>query len=197
MFDRARLIAGETLLMHGGSSGIGSVAIQLAKAFGATVYTTVGNDEKAAFCHQLGADAVINYRTEDFVERIASLTNGEGVDVVLDMVGGDYIPKNIACLAVDGRHVSIAFLNGPKVEMNMLPVMLKRLTLTGSTLRARSNEFKGNIAANLTKHVFPLIEAGKIKPQIHSAFPLEQAPKAHQLMESSQHMGKIMLEVGS
>lgn len=195
VFDRAKLAPGETLLVHGGSSGIGSVAIQLAKAFGAKVITTVGNDDKAAFCRELGADTVINYREEDFAEVVQKVTDGAGVNVVLDMVGGDYVPKNIACLAPDGRHVSIAFLRGPAVEMNMLPVMLKRLTLTGSTLRARDNTFKGAIAEALAAKVWPLLESGKVSPVIDSVFALEDASKAHALMDSSNHKGKIMLEV--
>ena len=195
LFDRAGLTAGETLLVHGGSSGIGSTAIQLAKAFGARVITTVGNAEKAEFCKKLGADVVVNYREGDYVEAVKDFTEGTGVNVVLDMVGGDYIAKNIECLAVEGRHVSIAFLQGPQVTMNMLPVMLKRLVLTGSTLRARDNAFKGAIAANLQKHVWPLMEAGKVAPVIDSTFPLDQAADAHARMETSPHMGKIMLEV--
>jgi len=195
VFDRAKLGPGETLLVHGGSSGIGSVAIQLAKAFGAKVITTVGSDDKAAFCRELGADTVINYREEDFAEVVNKVTDGAGVNVVLDMVGGDYVPKNIACLAPDGRHVSIAFLRGPAVEMNMLPVMLKRLTLTGSTLRPRDNAFKGAIALALQKRVWPLLETGKVSPVIDSVFPLEEASKAHALMDSSNHKGKIMLTV--
>lgn len=195
VFDRAKLAPGETLLVHGGSSGIGSVAIQLAKAFGAKVITTVGSDDKAAFCRDLGADTVINYREEDFAEVVNKVTDGAGVNVVLDMVGGDYVPKNIACLAPDGRHVSIAFLRGPTVEMNMLPVMLKRLTLTGSTLRPRDNTFKGSIAEALAAKVWPLLESGKVSPVIDSVFALEDASKAHALMDSSNHKGKIMLEV--
>lgn len=195
LFDRAGLKKGETLLVHGGSSGIGSTAIQLAKAFGAKVVTTVGNAEKADFCRNLGADLVVNYKEEDFVDAVHAFTDGAGVNVVLDMVGGDYIEKNIACLAVEGRHVSIAFLQGQQVTFNMMPVMLKRLVLTGSTLRARDNAFKGEIATQLKTHVWPLMEAGKVAPVIDSVFPMDEANKAHALMESSTHMGKIMLEV--
>lgn len=195
VFDRAGLRAGESILVHGGSSGIGATAIQLAKAFGATVLTTAGSDEKIAFCAELGADKCINYRTQDFVEEVLAATGG-GVNVVLDMVGGDYIGKNIMCLAPDGRHVSIAFLGGPQVEMNMMPVMLKRLTLTGSTLRPRDNAFKGAIADALKAQVWPLLEAGKAKPVIDSVFALKDADKAHALMEASTHKGKIILEVG-
>ncbi len=194
VFDRAVLSSGETLLVHGGSSGIGSTAIQLAKAFGAGVITTVGSEEKADFCRKLGADLVINYRTQDFEKEVLEFTDGKGVNVVLDMVGGDYVPKNIACLAPDGRHVSIAFLNGPSVEMNMLPVMVKRLTLTGSTLRPRDNEFKGEIAKALGTSVWPLLEKGTVKPVVDTILPLEKAADGHRLMESSGHMGKIMLE---
>jgi len=195
LFDRAGLRLGETLLVHGGSSGIGSTAIQLAKAFGATVITTVGSAEKADFCRGLGADLTINYRTQDFEACVADYTGGAGVNVVLDMVGGSYIAKNIQCLAPDGRHVSIAFLGGPQVEFNMLPVMLKRLTLTGSTLRPRDNAFKGAIAAALQKNVWPLLEKGTVKPVIDTVLPLRDAGAGHALMESSGHMGKIILEI--
>lgn len=195
VFDRGVLQAGESFLVHGGSSGIGSVAIQLAKAFGASVYTTAGSDEKCTFCTGLGADLAINYKEKNFVDEILKATDGKGVDVVLDMVGGDYISQNINCMAMDGRHVSIAFLNGPMVELNMLPVMLKRLTLTGSTLRARDNTFKGAIAENLKSKVWPLLDAGKVKPQIHKIFPLADAAKAHKMMEESTHMGKIILAI--
>lgn len=195
LFDRAGLGEGETLLVHGGSSGIGSTAIQLAKAFGARVLTTVGNDEKGKFCQSLGADLVINYRDQDFEAAVGEYTQNEGVNVVLDMVGGDYIAKNINCLAPEGRHVSIAFLNGPKVEFNMMPVMLKRLVLTGSTLRPRDNAFKGAIAQALEQKVWPLLSAKTVGPVIDTVFALDQANEAHRLMESSNHMGKIMLEV--
>lgn len=193
VFDRAGLVAGESLLVHGGSSGIGSVAIQLAKAFGAKVYTTAGSAEKCTFCTGLGADLAINYKEKNFVDDVLKATDGKGVDVVLDMVGGDYINRNINCMAIDGRHVSIAFLGGPSLEINMLPVMIKRLTLTGSTLRARDNTFKGAIANTLKNKVWPLLAAGKVSPQIHKVFPLEEAAKAHQMMEESRHMGKIIL----
>lgn len=194
VFDRAGLSSGETFLVHGGSSGIGSTAIQLAKAFGATVLTTVGSAEKAAFCTELGADLAINYRETDFEEAVSEFTGGAGVNVVLDMVGGEYVQKNINCLAPDGRHVSIAFLKGPAVEINMMPVMLKRLVLTGSTLRPRDNTFKGAIAASLQEKVWPLLTSGAIKPIIDTVLPLARASDAHQLMESSKHMGKIVLE---
>lgn len=195
VFDRGGLKRGETMLVHGGSSGIGSTAIQLAKAFGSKVIATVGNDEKAAYCRALGADLAVNYRSDDYVKEVADYTDGKGVQLVLDMVGGDYIARNIECMAPDARHVSIAFLNGPKVELNMMPIMLKRLTFTGSTLRPRDNNFKGQIAQALAKHVWPLLASGQAKPHIHSVLPLADAAKGHALMESSVHMGKIMLEV--
>lgn len=194
VFDRAGLKEGETILVHGGSSGIGSTAIQLANAFDATVITTAGSAEKAEFCRSLGADLAINYRETDFEDAISEFTGGSGVNVVLDMVGGEYIQKNINCLAPDGRHVSIAFLKGPIVEVNMMPVMLKRVVLTGSTLRPRDNVFKGAIAKSLQDKVWPLLEAGSIKPIIDTVLPLSKASEAHTLMESSQHMGKIVLE---
>lgn len=195
VFERGGLKPGESLLIHGGSSGIGTTAIQLAKAFGATVYVTAGNADKCAACVALGADRAINYKTEDFVTVIREATGGRGVDVVLDMVGGDYIARDIDILAMDGRHVSIAFLNGPKVTLNMAPVMMKRLTLTGSTLRARPVAEKGRIASALRASVWPLLDQGVIKPLIHATFPLEQAEDAHRLMESSAHIGKIVLTV--
>lgn len=195
LFDRAGLVAGETVLVHGGSSGIGSTAIQLAKAVGTKVITTVGSEKKADFCRTLGADLVVNYREQDFESCVAEYTDGAGVNVVLDMVGGSYIAKNIQCLAPDGRHVSIAFLTGPQVEINMLPVMLKRLTLTGSTLRPRDNVFKGAIAEALKENVWPLLAKGAVKPVIDTVLPLAEASVGHALMESSGHMGKIILEI--
>ena len=193
VFDRGRLRDGERFLVHGGSSGIGTTAIQLAKAFGATVYATAGSAEKCAACENLGADAAINYRDEDFVERIDKLTDGRGVDLILDIVAGDYLPRNLKCLATEGRLVQIALQNGPKVEMNLLPVMLKRLTITGSTLRPRSVAEKAQIARSLRDKVWPLLSAGKVKPVIHETFPLARACDAHVLMESSRHIGKILL----
>ncbi|CAO3429639.1 NAD(P)H-quinone oxidoreductase [Azospirillum doebereinerae] len=195
VFERGALKPGETLLVHGGSSGIGTTAIQLAKAFGATVFTTAGSADKCRACEQLGADRAIDYKTEDFVAVIREATGGRGVDVVLDMVGGDYIARDVEIMAPDGRHVSIAFLNGPKVSLNMAPVMMKRLTLTGSTLRARPVAEKGRIAAALRDKVWPMLEAGGVKPMIHATFPLEQADEAHRLMESSAHIGKIVLTI--
>lgn len=196
LFDRGGLRAGESVLIHGGSSGIGTTAIQLAKAFGATVIVTAGSADKLAACRSLGADHAINYRTEDFVAEVARITDRRGVDVVLDMVGGDYIPRNIRCLALDGRLVQIAFLQGSKVpQFDMLPVMTRRLTLTGSTMRPRTTAQKGAIADALREKVWPLLDAGRCGPVIHATFPLEQAAEAHALMESSAHVGKIMLTV--
>lgn len=195
VFDRAHLKAGETFLVHGGSSGIGLTAIQLAKQFGATVFTTVGNREKIEACQRAGADRVINYHEEDFVEVVAQATEGNGVDVILDMVGGDYIPRNVKSLAVEGRLVQIAFLKGARVELDAAPIMRKRLTFTGSTLRPRSRADKADIAKALQANVWPLLEQGLCRPVIHATFPLADAAKAHRLMESSQHIGKIMLEV--
>jgi NADPH2:quinone reductase len=195
VFDRGRLIAGESFLVHGGSSGIGLTAIQLGKAFGATVYTTVGNNEKAEFCRKIGADAAINYREQDFVMEIARLTDRKGVNLILDMVGGPYIEKNLKSLALEGRLVQIAFLQPSKVELDFLPIMIKRITYTGSTLRPRTVAQKAAIADDLRKHVWPLLESRKVKPVIHATFPLKDAKLAHELMESSKHIGKIMLEV--
>ncbi len=193
VFDRGCLASGESLLVHGGSSGIGTTAIQLAKAFGATVYVTAGSEEKCQACLELGADAAINYRDVDFVERISELTKERGVDVILDMIGGDYLPRNLKSLAVEGRIVQIALQGGPKVQMNLLPIMLKRLTLTGSTLRPRTVAQKAMIAHSLREKVWPLLESGKVRPIIHATFPLAQASEAHRMMESSQHIGKIVL----
>lgn len=194
VFDRAGLAEGETLLVHGGTSGIGTAAIQMATCFGAKVFATAGTAEKCARCVDLGAVRAINYREEDFVE-IIKAEAAPGADVILDMVGGDYVQRNISAAAPDGRIVSIAFMAGAKVKLNLMPVMLKRLTLTGSTLRARDPAFKGAIADQLRVHVWPLIEAGRIRPVIDTVFPLAQAAKAHALMESSAHMGKIVLRV--
>ena len=193
VFQRGRLQAGESFLVHGGSSGIGTTAIGLAKAFGARVFTTVGSDDKAAACRRLGADCVINYRSQDFVEVINDETKGRGVDLILDMVGGDYLARNLKAMAVEGRHVSIAFLNGPKAELNFLPVMLKRLTLTGSTLRPQSVAAKTAIAREVRDRVWPMFDDGRLSPEIFTSFPLSEAARAHQLMESSTHIGKIIL----
>jgi len=193
VFERAGLQAGETFLMHGGSSGIGTTAIQLAKQFGARVIVTAGSGEKCQACLDLGADAAINYRSEDFVERIAELTDKKGVDVILDIIGGDYLPRNLKSMAVEGRLVQIALQRGPKTEMNLLPIMLKRLTLTGSTLRPRSIEEKAKIAQALLAKVWPLLDSGKIKPLVHAQFSLAEAAEAHRMMEASNHIGKIVL----
>ncbi|MCE9648785.1 MAG: NAD(P)H-quinone oxidoreductase [Parvibaculum sp.] len=193
VFERAGLKGGETLLVHGGSSGIGTTAIQLGRMFGARVFATAGSADKCAACVDLGAEAAINYRERDFVAETKTLTGNRGVDVILDMVGGDYIARNIQAAAQDGRIVSIAFLNGSTAEINFMPVMLKRLTLTGSTLRPRSIEEKASIARALREKVWPLLDAGRVKPRIDATFPLAQASKAHELMEKSSHIGKIVL----
>ena len=193
VFQRGRLNAGETILIHGGSSGIGTTAIQLAREFGARAFTTVGNAEKARVCRDLGAARAIDYREEDFVAVARDLTAGAGVDLVLDMVGGPYIERNIEALAIEGRLVQIAFQQSSRVEIDFLPVMIKRLTITGSTLRPRTVAQKAEIAAELREKVWPLIEAGKVKPLIHETFPLAEAAAAHALMESSAHIGKIIL----
>lgn len=193
LFDRAKLQPGETLLVHGGSSGIGTTAIALATAFGATVYATAGTDEKCAACRDLGAEIAINYKTQDFVEEIAEVSGGAGVDVILDMVGGDYFARNLACLAFDGRLVQIAFLNGHQAELDLRLLMPRRLTVTGSTLRPRDIAFKAAIAQALKTKVWPLFEAGRIRPLISATFPLEEASQAHRLMEEGQHIGKIIL----
>jgi NADPH2:quinone reductase len=195
VFDRAYLQPGETLLVHGGTSGIGTTAIQLGKAFGARVIVTAGSKVKCDFCLQLGADGAIDYKEQDFVEEIMRLTGNSGVDVILDIIGGDYFPRNLKCMADDARLVQIAIQNGPKAEISLLPVMLKRLTITGSTLRARDDTFKSAIAGQLLEKVWPLLASGTIKPVIHSTFALTDAAKAHQLMESSRHIGKIILTV--
>ncbi|MTI00158.1 NAD(P)H-quinone oxidoreductase [Roseibium sp. RKSG952] len=195
VFDRAGLTAGERFLVHGGTSGIGTTAIQLAKAFGAEVFTTVGSDEKAAAAKALGADHVINYRTGDFVEVIQTVTNRQGVNVILDMVGGDYVEKNWKAAAVEGRICQIATLNGVSQNVNFARLMMKRLVHTGSTLRPRDDAYKAAIAAALREKVWPLIEAGTIRPVIDSTFPLHQAAEAHRRMETSGHVGKIMLRV--
>jgi len=195
VFVRGGLKPGETILIHGGTSGIGTTAIQLAHEFGARVFATAGSDDKCAACRKLGADEAINYRTTDFVKRAKELTGGKGVELVLDMVGGDYLQRNVSALAVEGRLVQIAFLKPSKVEFDFMPVMLKRLTLTGSTLRARSVEQKAEIARPLREKVWPLLDQGKIKPVIHKTFPLAEAAAAHALMESSAHVGKIILTV--
>lgn len=195
VFDRARLSAGEKFLVHGGSSGIGLTAIQLARAFGAEVWTTVGNQDKADACLKAGAHHAVLYRDVDFEAEVRQATGGAGVDVILDMVGGAYINKNIRLLAVNGRLVQIAFLEGSKAEIDALPIMTKRLQFTGSTLRPRSDDDKGDIARSLASKVVPLMDQGQCLPLIHKVFPLAEAAQAHALMESSKHIGKIMLTV--
>ncbi len=191
--ERAGLIAGESFLVHGGTSGIGTIAIQVAKALGATIFATAGGADKVEACRALGADHAIDYKTQDFVSVVKEATGGKGVNVVLDMVGGDYLPRNIDCLALEGRHVSIAFLRGPKAEVNLAPIMMKRLTLTGSTLRARTAAQKAALAATVREKVWPLVTGGQVRPVIAQTFPLDGAAGAHRLMESSTHIGKIML----
>jgi len=193
IFDRAKLQPGETLLVHGGSSGIGVAAIQMANAMGSTVYTTAGSNEKCKFCEELGAAKAINYKTADFAAEINKLTHNKGVDVILDMIGGDYTPLNIQCLATEGRLVLINTMKGKDAQVDLSAVMRKRISITGSMLRARDAEFKGAIAKNLQKHIWPLLASGKIKPVIYKIFAAADAAKAHQLMESSAHMGKIVL----
>lgn len=193
VFDRAKLQPGETLLVHGGSSGIGVAAIQMATALGSKVYVTAGSDDKCRFCEELGAAKAINYKTENFAEEIKRLTNGKGVDVILDMIGGDYTPGNIASLADDGRLVLINAMKGKDVQIDLAQVMRKRLIITGSMLRARDIAFKGAIAQNLEKQIWPLLASGKIKPVIHSVFPAAEVAKAHRLMESGDLKGKVVL----
>jgi NADPH2:quinone reductase len=193
VYDRGRLVPGESLLVQGGSSGIGVAAIQMAAATGNRVFATAGSDAKVAACLRLGAAGAFNYKTQDFEKEILAATAGKGVNVILDMVGGDYVPKELKCIADDGRLVFIAFLRGPKTELSIDAVMRRRLTITGSTLRPRTVEFKGAVAKSLREKIWPLIEAGRIKPQIFKTFALEQAADAHRLMESSQHIGKLVL----
>jgi putative PIG3 family NAD(P)H quinone oxidoreductase len=195
VFERAHLARGETFLVHGGTSGIGLAAIQLAKAFGATVFTTAGSAEKVAFCRSIGADHAIDYKKQDFAEEVKRLAKG-GIDVILDMVGGDYIERNLKCLAPEGRLAQIAFLQGSRVECDWRFIMLKRLTVTGSTLRASPPQRKAMLARALRENVWPLFEQGKLRQVIHATFDLAQAPQAHALMESSKHIGKIMLRAG-
>ena len=197
VFERGRLTKGETILIHGGSSGIGTTAIQLAHAIGAHVYATAGSREKCAACESLGAQKAINYRQTDFVSAIKDLTNGRGVDVVLDMVAGDYVQRNIEVLAMNGRLVMIGRQGGVKSEIDVMPILRKRLVLTGSTLRTRSVEEKGALAQSVYKHVWPLFESGGVRVIVHQTFPLPHAAEAHRLMESSAHVGKIVLQVQS
>lgn len=197
VFTRGKLKPGETFLVHGGSSGIGSTAIQLAKYFRSIVITTAGSPEKCAFCRTLGADLAIDYKAQDFVEEVKSFTKKKGVDVILDMVGGTYMQKNLSIMAVEGRLVQIAFLQSSMVEnFNFMPMMLKRLTLTGSTLRSRSLAQKAEVAKALLENIWPVLDQGEAKPIIHATFPLEDARAAHEMMESSSHTGKILLLTG-
>lgn len=193
VYDRGCLAEGESLLVQGGTSGIGVTAIQMARATGNRVFATAGSDEKCAACVKLGAEAAYNYKTQDFTAGVKAATGGKGVDVILDMAAGDFVPKELKALADDGRLVFIAFLRGPKTELDVNEVMRRRLTLTGSTLRPRPVAFKGAIAAKLRSRIWPLIEAGKIKPVIYKTFKLEEAAEAHRLMETNAHIGKLVL----
>ena len=195
LFERAWAVEGDIVLVHGGTSGIGTMAIALGKLFGLTMIVTVGSDEKCARAVEIGADHAINYKTADFVAEIARITGGQGVNAVLDMVGGDYVPRNLQCLAEDGRHVSIAVLNGPKTELFIPLMMMKRLTLSGSTLRSRDVTFKSLVADELARTVWPHVEAGRLKPVIDSVFSLADAAGAHARMDSGDHVGKIVLEM--
>jgi len=193
VFDRGHLKPGESLLVHGGSSGIGVAAIQMAKALGNTVYVTAGSDEKCRFCEELGATKAINYKTENFKDAILQATNGKGVDVILDMIGGDYTMPNLQSLAEEGRLVLINMMNGKDVSIDLSIIMRKRLTITGAMLRSRDIAFKAAIAQNLEQHIWPLLASGKIKAVIYKVFPASEAAEAHRLMESSEHIGKIVL----
>lgn len=193
VFDRGHLKPGESLLVHGGSSGIGVTAIQIAKALGSTVYITAGSEAKCHFCEQLGANKAINYKQENFAEAISQLTEGQGVDVILDMIGGDYTPDNLKALTNEGRLVMINSMNGKDVQVDLSVVMRKRLNITGSMLRSRDVAFKAAIAKQLKEHVWPLLADGQIKPIVHQVFPASEAAQAHELMESSEHIGKIVL----
>lgn len=194
VFERGNLKPGESLLVHGGTSGIGTTAIQLARALGSTVYATAGSDDKCGACEKLGAVA-INYKTDNFVERIASLTQGRGVDVILDMVGGDYVPRNLEALAVNGRHVSIAVQGGRTATIDFLRIMTRRLTLTGSTLRAETTDEKSRLAGAVKKHIWPLFESGKIRPVVFETLPLARAQDAHAILKNGRHVGKVALKV--
>lgn len=195
LIEGGRLKAGDSVLIHGGSSGIGLTAIQMAKAWGATVYATVGGADKADVCKKLGADAVINYREQDFVAEINNLTQKKGVNVILDMVGGDYVGRNLRIMAPEGRLVQIAWLQSSKVEVDLMPIMTKRLTYTGSTMRPRSDAEKARLASELRAQIWPRLERGEMLPYIFKTFDLSEAQAAHELMESSKHIGKIMLKV--
>lgn len=196
VFERGWAKEGETLLVHGGTSGIGSMAIRLAKLFGLSVITTCGSDEKCVAARKIGADLAINYRTQDFVEEVKDFTGGKGVEVVLDMVAGDYVPRNLNCLAEDGRHVTIAVLGGVKAEINMAQIMIRRVTMTGSTLRPRPDVFKALLAQEIAEVAWPLVESGDLRPVMDQIFPLTEVGVAHARMEAGDHIGKIVLKVG-
>ena len=196
LFERAHAAQGDTVLVHGGTSGIGTMAIRLGRLFDLRIIVTVGSEEKAARALEIGAAHAINYRTADFVEEVKRITGGAGCQIVLDMIGGDYVTRNLACLAEDGRHVSIAVQRGAKTELNLVPVMQRRLTLTGSTLRPRSSEFKTLVAEEIERTVWPHVREGRLKPVIDSVFPLAEAAQAHARMDSGEHVGKIVLTVG-
>ncbi|ODU21298.1 MAG: NAD(P)H-quinone oxidoreductase [Sphingomonas sp. SCN 67-18] len=196
MFERAFAVEGDSVLVHGGTSGIGTMAIMLGKLFGLTMIVTCGSEEKCARARQIGADYAINYSEDDFVQAVAQITGGRGVHAVIDMVGGDYVPRNLQCLAEDGRHVTIAVQRGLSAEISLVDVMRRRLTLTGATLRPRSTEFKGLVADELERMVWPFVIEGKLKPVIDRTFPLAEAAAAHAHMESGDHVGKIVLTVG-
>ncbi|MBI3372490.1 MAG: NAD(P)H-quinone oxidoreductase [Betaproteobacteria bacterium] len=195
VFDRGGLKPGETFLVQGGASGIGVTAIQMVAAMGNRVFATAGSDDKCAACVRLGAEIAINYRTQDFAEAVKKATGGNGVDVILDMVGGDYVPRELKCMADEGRLVMIAFLRGPKTELDLNELMRRRLKITGSTLRPRPVEFKGAVARSLRERIWPLVESGRIKPVVYKTFALAQAADAHRLLESGEHIGKIVLTV--
>jgi putative PIG3 family NAD(P)H quinone oxidoreductase len=197
LFQRGKLKSGETVLIHGGTSGIGTTATMLAKAFGAVILTTAGSEEKCRACVALGADFAINYRTQDFVEEVRKFTDGKGVDVILDIVAGDYVARNYKAAALNGRIIQVGIQNGPAMELNLMPMLAKRLTHTGSTLRSRTVAEKAQIAQELERQVWPLLHQGKIKPQIFKTFRLEEAAEAHALMESGAHIGKIVLKTGA
>jgi NADPH:quinone reductase-like Zn-dependent oxidoreductase len=197
LFERGFAADGDTVLVHGGTSGIGTTAIALGKLFGVKVIVTCGSDQKCARAVEIGAAAAVNYRSQDFVEEVGRITGGRGVAVVLDMVGGDYVPRNLACLAEEGRHVSIAFQRGAKAEVSITDIMRRRLTLTGSTLRARSVAFKAAVAQEIEANVWPFVETGMLKPVIDSVFPLERVSEAHARMECGDHVGKIVLDLGA
>jgi NADPH:quinone reductase-like Zn-dependent oxidoreductase len=196
LFERAYAVEGDTVLVHGGTSGIGTMAIGLGKLFGLRMIVTCGSDRKCARARELGAEVAINYPTQDFVAEVKAATGGEGVQAVIDMVGGDYLPRNLQCLADEGRHVSIAVQRGPTAEIPIFDIMRRRLTLTGSTLRPRSNDFKRLVADELDRMVWPHVREGRLKPVIDSIFPLAEAAKAHSRMDSGDHVGKIVLTVG-